>query len=124
MKRVALIAALALVAAPLAAADHGGDHGDPPDAANYGLCTAQDASETGNENSNGTVNATPPFSPLDEEDCEDAEPPSGPDDTPAPDDPGDDEQPEDPGDDNAPENPGDDNQPDSAGPSAAPLALP
>lgn len=114
MKRIALIAALALVAAPMAAADHGGDHGDPPDAANFGLCTAQDASEDGDENSNGTVSETPPFSSLDEEDCEDAEPPSGPGDTPAPDNPGDDEQPEDPGDDNSPDNPGDDNRRDKA----------
>lgn len=138
MKHIALFAALALVAAPMAAADHGGDHGDPPDAANFGLCTAQDASEEGDENSNGTVSDTPPFSSLDEEDCENAEPPAGPGDTPAPDDPGSDapsdpgsqapdnpggeyipsdpgsQAPDNPGDEHQPDDPGGDNQPDAA----------
>lgn len=91
------------------------EEGDPPDAANYGLCTAQDNTSHANETTNGTVHSTPPFSSLSDEDCEDASPPSGPEDTPggdeAPDDPGsqgDDESGDNPDQD---DNPGDDHGP-------------
>lgn len=113
MKRTAIIAAILLVAsAGLVAAEDG----DPPDAANYGLCTADENNDEGDENSNGTVSETPPFSSLDDEDCP-SEPPSGPEDTPAdpggesPDDPGS-QAPDDPGS-QAPEDPGQPSDPGS-----------
>lgn len=69
---VALLAIL-LLTAPLAASqeDAPGEDGDaPPEQATWGLCNAQDASQDGDDASNGTVSSTPPFANLTEDDCD------------------------------------------------------
>lgn len=76
---VAASLVVAFAAAPALAGNHG-DDGDPPDEANYGLCTAKENTSHANETTNGTVHSTPPFDSLEDEDCEDASPPAGPDD--------------------------------------------
>lgn len=104
------LAAIVMLAAPMVVSAEG-DGAD--ENATWGLCQAQENSEQGNNASNGTVQSTPPFENLSEEDCENAEPPwAG---TPgadhAPEDPG---RPENPGGDHPgeDENPGGDQQPD------------
>lgn len=78
-----IVTALILVAAPLAtatgAATDGANESAMTDGANesatWGLCQAQENNRQGNNASNGTVDETPPFANLSEEDCEDAEHP-------------------------------------------------
>jgi hypothetical protein len=99
-KATLLVAVSLLFAFPISLAEEGADDG-PDENATWGLCTAQDANEGGDEASNGTVSSTPAYNDTDEEDCEEAEHPAndtgGPEDRPGADDnPGDDrgEQPD------------------------------
>lgn len=80
---------LVATAPAVLADDPGDDPQDPPEEAHYGLCTAEDASETGDEESNGTVSSAPPFANTTEAECDQAERPGngsapgyGPDDHP------------------------------------------
>lgn len=85
-----LAAAMIVTTAPVALADDPGDDPqDPPAEAHYGLCTAEEASQPGDDNSNGTVASAPPFANTTEEECDQAERPGngtapgyGPDDHP------------------------------------------
>jgi hypothetical protein len=88
-----VLAALFLVAAPIVAAS---EDGGPDENATWGLCTAQNNSDQGDDASNGTVSDTPPFNNTSEEDCDDAEHPANgtPGEDHAPSDPG---KPDDPG---------------------------
>lgn len=108
IRTFAILSALFLVAAPLAVAEEHGEDQAPPEESTWGLCQAKEASQPGDEASNGTVSETPPFQNLTEEDCEDAERPGN--DTapggPPEDLPGAEDHPDD--DDNA----GDDQEPD------------
>lgn len=111
----AMLTALLLVAAPLAVAEEEGENEGPPGEATWGLCTAKEASQPGDEASNGTVSGTPPFQGISEEECENAERPGNgtggpPEDLPGPEDHPD--QDDNPGDEHQPENPGDGSEPD------------
>lgn len=79
----AMVACL-MIAAPVVVAQE--DDGETPEESTWGLCQAKQASQPGNQASNGTVNQTPPFSNVSEEDCQEADHPSnqtfGPDDHP------------------------------------------
>lgn len=108
MTKDTIVVAVALaLAGPFLVASASADDG-PDDNATWGLCTAKNVSELGNEASNGTVNATPAFSNLSEEDCEDAEDPwnGSPGDDHIPGDPGGNESPGDPGGNESPGEPG------------------
>lgn len=99
-KDVAIVTALALLAAPMALATVTAGVAD--DNATWGLCQAHDASEQGNESSNGTVHDTPPFQGINESTCENATAPwNGT--------PGEDRVPEDPPDED--DHPGEDDNP-------------
>lgn len=105
----AILSALFLVAAPLAVAEEHGEDQGPPEESTWGLCQAEEASQPGNEASNGTVNETPPFQDVDEEDCENAERPGNG--TASDDRPGADDHPDEddnPGDDRASDHPDED----------------
>lgn len=120
------VIALVLFAAPIVSAQ--GDDGANENAT-WGLCQAQEASQPGDDASNGSVSSTPPFSNTSDEECENAEDPwagtpggdhvpedpGQPDDPGAPEDPGEDDNPgDDQGGDDHPDeddNPGDDNRP-------------
>lgn len=87
-KLSALIAVSLLLAVPATIADDEG----PDDEANYGLCTAQEESQAGENASNGTVSSSPAFENTSEEECSNATAPwNGT--------PGEEHVPEDPGED-------------------------
>lgn len=137
MKHHIVIAALVLVAAPMAVAAE-----EPDDASDWGRCQAYHASEEGNESSNGSAHDNPGFAGINENCEENTSPPyedtpaddRAPDDpgTQAPDEPGS-QAPDDPGS-QAPDDPGGDNddnqddgrdrQPDDPGSQQPSLYLP
>lgn len=89
---IALIG-LGLLTAPFALAEDG----DPDENATWGLCTAQEASQPGDDASNGTLGSTPPFANTTDEECANAT-------HPANGTPGEDHVPSDPGADEGDEN--------------------
>lgn len=105
MKHHIVIAALLLVAAPMAVAADG-----PAEESDWGRCQAYYASEEGNDSSNGSAHDNPGFEGIDSNCDEETSPPY--EDTPAEDHAGD--NPGQDGADNAPDDPGsdegDDNQ--------------
>lgn len=70
-----LIAFSLLFAFPVALADEGDGQEGPAEESTWGVCVADDASEQGDEDSNGTVSSTPPFASTSEEDCDEASAP-------------------------------------------------
>lgn len=79
---VSFVAVALLVGAGLTAA---AEDGDVPEEAHFGICTAREHAEEGNDASDGTVYDTPPFNSTSEEDCENATHPGN---DSIPDDPG------------------------------------
>lgn len=69
-----LVAVSLMLSFPLALAEEDQDH--PPEEATWGLCTAEEENQDGDEASNGTVSSTPPFNQTSEEDCEQTKHPS------------------------------------------------